>query len=378
MQKLIQFFGNADNSAVLFAILKCGLVFIVFLITGALLRFKIIPGIAAHLKKKAEKNGKKGINADIIDSFKMPIGVAVQLIGLYIAAVNLPLGEKTLAVLQPVALKTVRISVIMLTAVGLVRATAISQLLFGRISEKLSADKNKTAVSFITGLYKALVGIFATVIIISELGYDINGLLAGLGLGGLTFALAAQDMAGNLFGGMIIIFDKPFEVGDWINTAYGEGVVEDITFRYTKIRAFTDELIIVPNAKLSSDAVTNCTRMKMRRAKFSVGVCYSTPPEKLSAAVRDIKAALCECEGVVNGNYEVFLDEFAESSINIAVIFYTEKTDFHGHCAIKEKMNYSIMEILEKHGISMAFPSRSVYIENTGTRVNDNNRHTGQ
>lgn len=370
MQKLLQFLNGAENAAEIITVIKCAAVFLAFLVIGALVRFNIIPCIANKLRKKAEKNGKSGANADILNAFKMPVGVAIQLIGAYIAAVNLPFGEKTLAILQPAALRIMRVGIIMLTAAGLMRATVISQLLFGKIAQKLDSDRNKTAVSFITGLYKALVGVFAAVIIISELGYDINGLLAGLGLGGLTFALAAQDMASNIFGGIIIIFDKPFEVGDWINTAYGEGVVEDITFRYTKIRAFSDELIIIPNSKLSGDAVTNCTKMKMRRAKFSVGVCYSTTAQKLKAAVEDIKTALCECDGVVKGNFEVFLDEFAESSINLAVIFYTEKTDFHTHCAIKEKMNYRIIEILEKHGISMAFPSRSVYIENVGTTVN--------
>ena len=134
-----------------------------------------------------------------------------------------------------------------------------------------------TVIRFLERIYKAVILLFAGVLVVTEIGYNVNSLIAGLGLGGLTFALAAQDSASNFFGGLVIIFEKPFELGDWISTASLEGSVEDITFRSTKIRTLANALTVVPNSKLCGEPITNWTRMKMRLAQFTLGLTYGTP-----------------------------------------------------------------------------------------------------
>lgn len=135
-------------------------------------------------------------------------------------------------------------------------------------------------MTFLKKIVKVLIFTVSGIAILSETGTNVTTIITGIGLGGLTFALAAQDTAQNLFGGMVILFDRPFAVDDWISTPDIEGVVEDITFRSTRIRTFPNALVIVPNSSLVSSPITNWSRMNKRRASFSIGLTYDTPKEK--------------------------------------------------------------------------------------------------
>lgn len=166
------------------------------------------------------------------------------------------------------------------------------------------------------------------------------------------------------FGGLVIIFEKPFELGDWISTASLEGSVEDITFRSTKIRTLANALTVVPNSKLCGEPITNWTRMKMRLAQFTLGLTYGTPKRTVEAVTNRVRAMLENHPGVHSETVQVRLSEFADSSIDIAVQFYTKTTDIVEYRAVKEDVNLRIMDIMAGEGASFAFPSRSIYIEN--------------
>jgi len=225
-------------------------------------------------------------------------------------------------------------------------------------------EVEKTIVGFVTKVFRFIIVALTITIIAQEWDYDVSGFIAGLGLGGLAFALAAQDAAKNIFGGIVILLDKPFAVGDWIMTPSVEGTVEEMSFRSTKVRTFPNALVTVPNSVLANEALTNWTRMKKRQITFRLGVTYTTPRKKLQSIITRIKELLDNHPEIHPDTIFVRFDQFNDSSLDIFLYFFTKTTVWAEFLQVKEDINFKIMEILEKEGVSVAFPSRSIYFEN--------------
>jgi hypothetical protein len=148
----------------------------------------------------------------------------------------------------------------------------------------------------------------------NEWGYDVNGFIAGLGLGGLALALAAQNALANLFGGLIIILEKPFSIGDWIATPSVEGTVETITFRSTLIRGFDQAVITVPNATLANEPITNHTRMGKRRIFYYLGLSYATTGQEMETCVKRIRQMLNDHPDIHKETIMVNFESFGHDS----------------------------------------------------------------
>ncbi|MEG0804512.1 MAG: mechanosensitive ion channel family protein, partial [Pygmaiobacter sp.] len=216
-------------------------------------------------------------------------------------------------------------------------------------------------------ILKVLILSFAVVIALCEFVYNVNGLIAGLGLGGLTLSLAAKDSAANLFSGFLLLVERPFEVGDWITCTAAEGTVEDISFRSTTIRTFANTVSLVPNSVLCASPITNVTRMKMRLVKLTLGVCYGTPRAKLEALIAALRGRLAADADIVPDTAEVRLSGFEESHLSILVLFYTKTTAYREWLAVTERLNFEILECMEQSGVDFAFPTRTVYLGDTAT-----------
>nr|WP_316252536.1 mechanosensitive ion channel family protein [Bacillus aquiflavi] len=198
--------------------------------------------------------------------------------------------------------------------------------------------------------------------IAEEFGYDVNKFIAGLGLGGLAVALAAKDALGNLFGGVVIITEKPFSIGDWIMTPSVEGTVEEISFRSTRVRTFAQALVTVPNATLAVETITNWSKKGKRRISFHLGLTYDTPKEKIEKIVRRIEELLRSHPDIHQETIFVKFDQFNESSLDIFLYFFTKTTNWGDFLTIKEEINFKIMDIIEEEEASIAFPSRTLYV----------------
>lgn len=230
-------------------------------------------------------------------------------------------------------------------------------------AEKDSNAVNDVAISFLSNISKVVVYLLGIAVIISELGFNITALITGLGLGGLTFSLAAQETAKNLFSGFAIVTDKPFDVGDRISTADIDGTVESITMRSTRVRTFADTLVVVPNSVLVESSITNWSRMNKRFSQMKIGLTYDTDAKTMQKCIDEIDKMLHEHTGVDNGRILVTFDKFSDSSLDIGIIFFTKPTDYDDYLRVCENINFKIKEIVENNGASFAFPSRSVYIE---------------
>ena len=345
------------NNILLFRILGSILIFILF--------WTLKSPVTKQLIKLLDKllNRKRQIADHSTLTFVLtPLKSFFAASGIYLALVNL----NPSAGMEHFLLKVYRISVIIIVTWILLRlcdCASDSFFRFGnKLDEQLDVNLNKTLMTFLKKALKVLLIVLAAIAILSETGTNVTTIITGLGLGGLTFALAAQDTAQNLFGGLVILLDKPFAVDDWISTPNIEGVVEDITFRSTRIRTFPNALVVVPNSSLVSSPITNWSRMNKRRATFSIGLTYDTPKEKMEECVARITEMVNSNEEILANDTVIRFNSFQDSSLEISLMYFTKPTSFSDFQRIKEQVNYGIMQIVEDLGLSFAFPTQTLYV----------------
>jgi MscS family membrane protein len=211
---------------------------------------------------------------------------------------------------------------------------------------------------------KVLLFILIVIGVVEAWGYSASGLLAGIGIGGLAIAFAAQDTFSNVFGSFIIYGDKPYRLGDWIRVKEYEGIVEEIGMRSTRIRTFENSLLTVPNRDVTTNTVENFTTRSQRRVKFMLGVTYSTSPEQIEALRDAVTAMLEEHPDVTSRLLGVRFYDFGESSLNVLVSCCVTATDFGAYHRIREEIMLGILRYCNAEGISIAFPTRSLWLEN--------------
>ncbi len=230
---------------------------------------------------------------------------------------------------------------------------------------KLAENLNTTMMHMLFKVLRYVVWIVIASMILSDLGYNVTGIFAGLGLGGVAIALAAQDTVSNLFGCLVIILDKPFEIKDWISTGSVEGIVEEINFRSTRIRTFDNALVAVPNSSLASASITNWSKMTKRKLMFYINLTYATKPETIKAIKQDLVEYLTNASFIDKNTVMVNLETMSSSSIDLRVDCCIKHTALKTYLADREEINYKVIEIVNAHGGDFAFPSQSIYIEST-------------
>ncbi|HZW67094.1 MAG TPA: mechanosensitive ion channel family protein, partial [Pseudogracilibacillus sp.] len=219
-------------------------------------------------------------------------------------------------------------------------------------------------IPFLSRALQFITIIIGASIVLQEFDYHIGGLITGLGIGGLAISLAAKDALANLFGGVVIVTEKPFTINDWIMTPSVEGTVEDISFRSTKVRTFDQALVVVPNATLSNEAITNWSKMGKRRISFDLRLTYTTPKATIEDLKNKIEQALREHPGVHEETILVIVNEFQDYGIDLMIYFFTKSTDWDKNLQVREEVNLQILELLEETEAQIAIPSRKLYVKN--------------
>tara|TARA_B100000282_G_scaffold226665_1_gene169404 strand:- start:45 stop:1109 length:1065 start_codon:yes stop_codon:yes gene_type:complete len=198
-------------------------------------------------------------------------------------------------------------------------------------------------------------------------GIDAASIIAGLGLFSVALALGAQNFFKNLIGGLLIIGEKRFKQGDWINVeGVAEGSVEKIDFRSTLIRRFDQAPVFVPNSVLSDSEIINFSEMPFRRIMFNVGLIYQTTPETILAIRKDIESYVAANDDLANADEAtttVRVTQFNDSSIDMLVYCFTRSTKWHDFCIARENLILEIMKIVKKNGSDFAYPTSTIHLE---------------
>ena len=242
-------------------------------------------------------------------------------------------------------------------------------LVINRFLSKLdtSSTARETLRGFFVRIFKIIIFALGISAVLQEWGFNVAAVLGSLGLIGMAVALAAKDVVSNLFAGITIFFNRTFEIGNWIKTSEIEGVVEHLGLMTTKVRRFDKALIVVENRALTSQPITNFSRMTNRRIYWKIGLEYRTTQEQLKKIVAEIKKYVFENEEFETDPKRVstfvVVDEFADSSINIMLYCFTKTTKWGEWLRIKEELALRIKETVERNKSGFAFPSSSLYVE---------------
>lgn len=216
-------------------------------------------------------------------------------------------------------------------------------------------------VPFIKELTKIIAIIFAVFVTMgSVFNMNVATIIAGLGIGGIAIALAAQDTLQNLLGSFTIFADKPFVVGDTIRFDKYEGTIEKVGFRSTLLRTLDKTLVIIPNKKLVDTPLENLSLQNLRRMKFNVALKYNTKTTTMLKISKEIEEYVNKHEATSNDALATF-DSFGDSALNLQVLYFIEILDYNKYMRIRQEVNYGIMEIVTRNGGEFAFPSQTVY-----------------
>ncbi len=205
---------------------------------------------------------------------------------------------------------------------------------------------------------KIIIAIIAIAILLNIFGYNVTAILAGLGIGGLAIAFAAQATIADVFGGISLLTSKPFRIGDTIQVDNITGTVKKIGIRTTRITGLDKSEITFSNAKLASSVIKNISSGTEQRVELNLGITYNTPAEKIQFARETIKKIILEHPGCANDPI-IYFSDFKEFSLNIFIIYFIRDKDWIN---VRHEINMKIKEEFDKNKIEFAFPTQTVYL----------------
>lgn len=243
--------------------------------------------------------------------------------------------------------------------------TIIQELLSYWISKvaeqrELSGRAKDSVVRSMQVVLRSLVWVGAVLFVMDNLGVNISAVLAGLGIGGVAVALAAQAILGDLFNFFVILLDKPFLIGDFIVTDTITGTVEHIGLKSVRIRSLAGELIVVSNSKLLGMELKNYKQMMRRRVVIKTSVIYQTPLEKLKLVPAMIKEAVSSLENATFDRSN--MSGLGDFSIDFETVYYVESPDYNFHMRTQERFLQSLIEKFKNESIEFAYPTQTLFV----------------
>lgn len=328
-----------------------------FLVCAVLLRRFVTTIIFNQLKRLASKT-ETTLDDKLFPAMESPVATFVMVTGIFAALKVLKLSEAADRAIA--AGSTVAFSLVIFW--GLLRAF---DAIIDHASE-IARDKQMGIAAFMPWIKKSLIAVFVVVgglMTIQSLGYNVSTILQGLGIGGLAFALAAQDTIANLFGSIVVAIDQPFKIGETVKIGSHTGTVEDIGLRSTKIRLVDKSLVVMPNKMVSSEAIVNLSRFTSRRVEQVFNLTYDSTADQLGGVVEDIRKLLADEAEIDPTSTHVYFRDLAASSLDIWVVYATRDPDFKKGMALKQKINLAIMRLVAARGLSFAYPTSVMHLD---------------
>jgi MscS family membrane protein len=329
-----------------------------FFLVMTLLFRRLIPAIVIKRLHKWGGGTRTGLRLRLLPVLETPAGVFVGLLGIFCALNALKLSEQSRYYIDLAA--TVSFSLVLFW--GVLRAANALLDHFHQIA----LDRNLDIAPFMPWIKKALITlfvVFGALLIAQSLGADVKAFLAGLGIGGLAFALAAQDTIANLFGSVVVALDQPFKIGEAVQIGTISGTVEDIGLRSTKIRKGDMSLVVMPNKTVATESVNNQSRFTQRSVDQAIGLPYDTAPEKVTAVIDDIRQIILREGEVAPSSVMVYFRSFGASSLDIWFTYMTKGPDFQKHMALRERINLAVMRAVAARGLALAFPTQTLVLD---------------
>ncbi|EPL6456689.1 MULTISPECIES: mechanosensitive ion channel family protein [Providencia] len=262
-------------------------------------------------------------------------------------------------------ISTPLVNFITITLIALILMRKLFQLANRLEKKQIKKGSDPTSARIVARVFKTTVFVIMVLLFGEHFGLSLSGLMAFGGIGGIAIGMAGKDILSNFFSGLMLYFDRPFNIGDWVSSPDRniEGTVVEIGWRITKIVTFDHRPLYIPNSVFSSISVENPGRMTNRRIKTELGLRYEDS-DKIGAIVDDIRTMLQQDENIdTSQTLLVYFDAFADSSLNIMVYCFTKTTVWAEWLAAQQEVYLKIIEIVKRHGADFAFPSQTLYVE---------------
>ncbi len=314
-----------------------------------------------HWRSKRENSSLAEVSEEIL----RPLGLMAMAAIWWIGINMLGLPEQAMLVLL-VAVKFLAGISGVWAAYRLVDIVGLYLLKRARATENKMDD---ALVPLIPKTLKIFVTVVGIIFVADNLNINVSGLLAGLGLGGLAFALASKDMVQNLFGSVTILLDRTFAVGDWIIVDGKEGSVETIGFRSTRIRTFYNSMLTVPNSTFITASVDNMGERRYRRLSTKLGLAYETPPDKIDAFCEGVRELVRQHPYMRKDYFHVYFNGYADSSLEILVYVFWETPEWSTELRERHRFLLDILRLARKLGVDFAYPTQTLYMKQEGEAV---------
>ncbi len=340
-----EFLGNTVFDYITFALI---------LILGFIL-IKIAKAILTSYLKKIARRLKVGFDEvllKILNKMVMPL----VYFGLFYLATRGLFLHQTLSKIIDI------IGIALLTLIAVRMVMMLIEYLLKDYWQKKAPDASRiSTVNALLPAIRVVVWGIGLVFLLDNLGFEISAVIAGLGIGGVAIALASQAVLGDMFNYFAILFDKPFEVGDFIIVGDFLGSIEHIGIKTTRLRSLGGEQLVFSNTDLTSTRIRNYKRMQKRRVLFRLGVIYQTAVSQMKEIPDIIKGIIENTEGTTFER--AHFASFGDFSLVIEVVYYVLSPDYNVYMDTQQKINYDIMEEFEKRGLEFAYPTQTIFLE---------------
>lgn len=298
---------------------------------------------------------KLNSGAVFLDALQKTQPLVLFLIALWMGAQQLELPKKTDHLIDRLTLAA------MLVQLGLWAMRLLDGWMKSYRERRLATNPDAvTSFSAFSILLKLAAWICIALLILENFGVDVTALMAGLGIGGVAVALAAQNILGDLFASLSIAVDRPFVVGDFLVLGEYMGTVEYIGMKNTRLRSLSGEQIVMSNTNLLGSRIRNYGRMYERRVATSISVTYQTTREQLKA-IPDLLRSIIEKQTLTRFD-RAHLKSFGDSGIEIEYVYYVVSADYNTYMDINQRINLAMLESFEAQGIEFAYPTRTVMV----------------
>ena len=344
-----------ENLEQIISKLNIEIVIQIIIAIGIILVFRALSSVVSSIIiKMLRPKGKEKISVKK-NPFYLPLRTIFTFVGIYIA-LNIIKNATTIS-------PEIQVILILFVAKAFGDGLDEKNRVFVKIRNKSNKDIDKSTMNAILRITKIAIYVLAGFMVISELGYNISGLITGLGLSSVVITLAAQDTAKSLIGGLAIFLDKPFKVGDYIKVDQYEGTVEEIRFRTTSIRTLENTVLHIANSEMSVAAIINYSEMEKRRYYAKLVLEFDTNLSKIESVKNKIKEILMKMDEIEKETIMINFQEISDNGMDLVVIAYINKTNYAEYLDIKEQINYEIMEILAKENVEMAYNTQTMYLK---------------
>lgn len=329
------------------------------IIVLAVLLGRIFYYISGKIIKKLASKTKTQFDDIFVDVIEEPLVLIIVVIGIHYAYQTLLLNDVWLNLFRNV-IKMLTIVSIVWFIMRFLDALILAYL--KPLSDRSKTDLDDHLVPIVRKLMKVVLVAIAIIMVLDTFGYNVTSIIAGLGIGGLAFALAAKDMLSNLFGGLSILMDKPFKLGDTVLIEGHKGMVEEIGLRTTKLRTTDKTQLIMPNNIVSNSFIENITREEARKVTMQLGLTYDTSPVKIKKAIKILEEIITKNSSTLEKSF-VYFDSYGDFSLNIKVVYYIKEKDFDKIAKAKSDINMEILTQFNKEKLDFAFPTQTIHLE---------------